>query len=253
VSTLQPSPRRSPRKPGVVPSSDPYVVPTRHPEGTTSGASLQDFWTREGVGLARLLADLWDVPESRIEISSLLDTQTRYDVALVPAREETWETMRTLMRDGITRHFGLEIVKEVRPMDVFVLRAPHGIADSGELHGGGSMSAYEVLDLEASSIEVARAKLEERFRARAGGVPGGFRPGGQISGSGSCTTEMLCRMLEGMMGRLVVDETGAGGGFDFNISSASGLEGFLDALRTLVGIEVTPDRRDVEMLVVRPA
>jgi hypothetical protein len=49
-----------------------------------------------------------------------------------------------------------------------------------------------------------------------------------------------------------LDETGADGGFQCNVRSDTGVTGFVDALREQLGIVVTPERRRVEWLVVRP-
>jgi uncharacterized protein (TIGR03435 family) len=247
-------PRRLPRKPEVAPSRDAHVTPTGRAPGERRSASLPDFWTREGVRVRELLAELCGVPESRIELRAPIDDDARFDVALVPPQPEDPDTMTRLMREGIARYFNVDIVRETRPTDVFVLTAPHGItgvsAESGGFLGAISMSAPA--DVESLPADSRRAFFEQRLKAMAGGLPGGLTPEGRVATSGACDTKHLCRLLEGMLGRLVVDEAGTSATFEFNLSTDGGTDGFLAALHDRLGIVVTPDRRDVEMLIVRP-
>ena len=252
-----PPPPDLPRKPDVVPSNDVYISPVAHPSGRYT-ARMTDFWNCSGLRLREMLSDLYDLPESRIDLQAPIDDGDRYDFVLVPPRLESPETMRTLMQAGIAKHFGLQFHREVRTIDVCVMTAPNGVSGLHAQGGGvGALSMdMEVPEgFEGLSEDEQRAFFERHLRERIGAVegrrPGLAQPTGHVGASGDCTTEQLSRMLEGMLDRIVVDETGADGGFAIEISTNAGVDGFLDALRDRLGILVARDRRDVEMLVVR--
>ena len=58
---------------------------------------------------------------------------------------------------------------------------------------------------------------------------------------------------KGAQDRLVVDETNAEGSFEVDLHDIFGDERLVAVLREQLGIVTTPSRRDVRMLVVRPA
>jgi uncharacterized protein (TIGR03435 family) len=253
-----PPPR--PRKPDVVPSNDVYVTPTPPASPGRSSSSMPEFRSHEGVRLREIVAELFDLPESRVELAAPIDDDARYDFVLVPPRLESPDTMTALMRDGVAKHFGLQFDREVRSTDVFVMTAPNGV--SGIREDGGGLGAFS-MDLqvptgfEELSADEQRAFFEHHLRQGMKGVDVRSRdraaPPAFISASGDCNTKQLCRTLEGILDRLVVDETGAGAGdgFELNVSTENGVDGFLVALQQQLGIVVTPARRDVEVLVVR--
>jgi uncharacterized protein (TIGR03435 family) len=62
----------------------------------------------------------------------------------------------------------------------------------------------------------------------------------------------LCNMLERTLDRLVVDETGLEGGYDFQVvNTGNSNEAFFQALRGGLGLVAKPDQREVAMLIVR--
>jgi uncharacterized protein (TIGR03435 family) len=74
---------------------------------------------------------------------------------------------------------------------------------------------------------------------------------GSISVSGG-TIGDFCKELEKGLDRKVVDETHLTGRYDFNVvrGDRTGDE-FFDMLREHLGLAVTPEQRDIPMLVVR--
>jgi uncharacterized protein (TIGR03435 family) len=64
----------------------------------------------------------------------------------------------------------------------------------------------------------------------------------------------FCHLLEQGLDRLVVDETGLDGRYDIRLEDAqTSTAEFLERLRTELGFVLTPARRNVTMLVVRPS
>jgi uncharacterized protein (TIGR03435 family) len=68
------------------------------------------------------------------------------------------------------------------------------------------------------------------------------------------TMGAFCHTLEQVLDRPVVDETGLAGRYDIALpEDQSGTSEFIERLRTQLGLALTPGRRDVTTLVVRPA
>ncbi len=270
-------PFRQHRKPDVAPSNEVYVSPTRKPEHNRHAAYLDDHYMNEGVRVKEYLAELYEVHESRIELAAPLDHEARFDFVLVPPQHETPDMMRRMMRAGIERHFNIRVVRELRPMDVYVMTAPNGsIGAKAEGGGGGVMvasffetvedvsvdpttdaaviDAVKSLEAAGGSDDQRRARFLAMFEALKGRARGQAVPTGNMSISGSTTSEQLSHTLEGLLGRLVVDATGASrfSSFDVNIQSAGGADGLLAALRDQLGVVVTADRREIEILVIKP-
>jgi hypothetical protein len=177
-----------------VPSYDVYVSPTKRPVGERSGASLQDFWSHEGVRVKEVLSDLYGLPESRIELAAPIDDDARFDFVLVPPREESPDTMKRLMQEGIAKHFDVEAVREVRSMDVYVLTAPDGITGMNESGGGCMVMTMDetvgdvsIVDDAAmrEHLEARRAAFEQGMKALAGRPRSTPMPRGRMSMSGA--------------------------------------------------------------------
>jgi uncharacterized protein (TIGR03435 family) len=265
------------RKPNVPPSNNVRISSTRRTrEEGPSGGSGPDFWVIEGAPLKPVLARLYDVPDTRIDVPASLENE-RYDFVLVLPRNENQETMTRLMREGIEKHF--HVIEERRSMEVDVLTAPNGIRaqearDEDSLFGFGSfdfidkaqdgprripdffglaniMDLHMVASEEPSNPEQALRRMKsEIFRAMCSSTP----PGVSINSIGnSLTMEELCRVLEGGLDRPMVDETHLDGTYALNVhSEAVTTREFLRVLCDKLGLVVTPGRREISMLVARP-
>jgi uncharacterized protein (TIGR03435 family) len=264
------------RKPDVPPSTNVRISPTRrtHEEGP-SGGSGPDYWVIEGAPLKPVLARLYDVPETRIDVPASLENE-RYDFVLVLPRTETQETMTRLMREGIEKRF--HITEERRSMEVDVLTAPNGIRaheshGDDSLFGFGSMDFIEkaqdgprripdffglanIMDLhmvaseEPSNPEQALRRMKsEIFRAMCSSTPPGVSINSIVD---SLTMEGLCRVLEGGLDRPIVDETHLNGTYALNVhAEAVTTRQFLRVLCDKLDLVVTPGRREIPMLVAR--
>lgn len=72
------------------------------------------FWIRYAVRVREVLAELCDVPESRIEMQAPIEDAARFDLALLPPRPERHQAMHQLMLNGVLKHFDLELRRETR-------------------------------------------------------------------------------------------------------------------------------------------
>jgi uncharacterized protein (TIGR03435 family) len=71
--------------------------------------------------------------------------------------------------------------------------------------------------------------------------------------AGSSSMDEFSRALEEGLHRPVINETGLAGSYDFQVQGEPrSTEEFLDMLRDQSGIALTPTRRDIEVIVVRP-
>jgi uncharacterized protein (TIGR03435 family) len=265
------------RKPNLPPSYDARIAPTRRTRAEgPSGGSGPDYWVIEGAPLRPVLSTLYDMPETRIDLAPSLDTG-RYDLVLVLPRHEHQETMTRLMREGIEKQF--HVTRELRPMEVDVLTAPNGIKaheaqESDSLFASGSIGFVErardgqpqvpeglvlasIMDLQMvrsekpSSPEDAMHEMRYHLRravcgSRMGDV--GINSIGDV-----LTMEQLCRLLESGLDRPIIDETQLSGTYAVNVhSDAVDTREFIRVLCDRLGLVVTPARREVSMLVVRP-
>jgi uncharacterized protein (TIGR03435 family) len=268
-------PQPAMRKPNLPPSNDVRIAAThRTREEGPTGGSGPDYWVIEGAPLKPVLARLYDMPETRIDVPASLENE-RYDFVLVLPRNENQETMTRLMREGIEKHF--HITEERRSMEVDVLTAPNGIR-AHEVHEEDSLFAFGSLGfmvkaqddplqipdfLPANIMDLQMAASDEssnpeqalrRMKSELLRVARGSTPGGVIVNSigSSLTMEELCRVLEGGLDRPIVDETHLDGTYALNVhSEALSTREFLRVLCDKLGLVVTPGRRETSMLVAR--
>jgi uncharacterized protein (TIGR03435 family) len=262
------------RRPDVAPSYDVHIRPTRRALGEgPSGGSGPDFWTIEGAPLRSVIAKLYQVPETRVDVPASIEDR-RYDFTLVLPRRESRETMVRLMREGIEKQF--RVMREFRSMEVEVLTAPNGINareayESDYLSGGGSvgfevstaeqppipagfmladiMSLHEVPPEHSLRADEDMRMLKALLRAQSFAFGSGV---GINSISQSMTMTELCELLESGLDRPIVDETRLGGTYDINVhSQPNTTREFLQVLCDQLGLTLAPATRDVVVLAVR--
>jgi uncharacterized protein (TIGR03435 family) len=246
------------------PSSEVRMAPTRRTENEgTAWRGGPQRWTAHGARLKDLLSRVCGVTESRIELPASLDGERRYDVALILPHDENDERMLHRIREAIEKYFHVAIINETREMDVYVLTAPHGITATrtdGEAGGGGfAGTGAASMDFRVPTIgdrplteEEIRKTGIEIFKSIAAGRPGAFFSMTGISVSNGAMGD-LSEQLERGVGRPVVDETNLDGRYDLHaFTESQTTDALFDVLREKFGLVVTPARRDVAMLVVRP-
>lgn len=264
---LEAQPARRPpmiemQKPDVPPSENVYISPAQT-DGTISSTS-RDHWVRRGFDLKAILAEILTTGPVRVELPAALDNGTRFDFVLVPPREEDDESMHRRVLAGIENHFSVKVSREVRPVNVYVIRIAEGRTpqekSEDEPSCGASFSTWKTFTVpdrfripdgpgrtRKAAEEASRQVMQSPEFLRAMEMA-------QLTGLVALSSSMsdLQRALENGLNRPVVDETGRNGVYDFQIRGAAhSTEEFLDLMRRQVGLTVEPDRRNVEMVIVR--
>ena len=243
-----------PKKPDVDPSDHAYITPTMRPPGDSYGATVDDFWVLEGRRVREVLAEVCELPESRIGHTATVDDSLRFDFVLVPPAKRTRTEMQRLLRESIATHFQLELMRDVRAEDVYSMTAPAGMSAPIQPPAGGLFSwSFEFTeDSTAQDDDEARARFFEHANALTGRTLAKAPEARTMSMGGTSSLADLCQMLEGVLGRPVVDETGIEGSIEFDIRDSQGTDGLLQDLRERYGLALTPVRREIERLVLRP-
>ena len=241
-------PRSRDDRPDVPPSYDVHISPTtREEEQGTLGSGGDDYWMRLGYELKPIVAEVYGVDESRIDVPPALDAASRYDFVLVLPKPESRSRIEHLVQQAIRKHFQVVIAHETRSMDVYVVTAPDGVkaAKLLELSGGGAMTSFRdfQVDTRVRPLPAMRELMRQAFsRGKCG-----------VFGSGTTIAD-FCKGLEQNLGHTFVDETGLTGVYDHLELRADDhrFEDVLQALRDQLGLVATRERRDVPMLVLRP-
>ncbi len=194
------------------------IVPSTGEEFSSKAGNQ---WSLTGSTLKRAIAELFEVTTERIDLPAELDDGRTYDFTIeVPAAKRG--NMTSLMEQAIEKQFRVSMVRERRLMDVYVLTAPsgHGKLLSSYLGGEGSSIRIQNSGLQAHAIDV----------------------------------KMLSEALESplALGKPVIDETHLTGHYDISVKGIGrGPEALVQSLQEC-GIVALPEKRNVELVVVRP-
>jgi uncharacterized protein (TIGR03435 family) len=175
-------------------------------------------WEAWGVPIQTLLSEAYGVPSERIEFAAAIawDKQARYDVA-VAATALTDDRRRELLRQILQASFQTAATIVPRDTEVFVLESAPG----------------EPQRLKASSSSSSRW-----------GQPGNFT-GIAVSMGG------LANLASQNLRKPVLDETHLSGRFDFQLRwDLSDPNSIVQAVRTHLGLQLSPARRPLNHLVV---
>jgi uncharacterized protein (TIGR03435 family) len=236
-------PRAEDHRPSFPPSYTVHISPS---QGDESGNfSSDDFWSLQGLKLIDAIAFLYDVNSIRIQIPPSFDDGKRYDLSLVLPEQESQEQMKDRMRAGLQDYFHLDVRRENRLVDVYVLT----VAQEGKLVPFKPSTNDGMGRSRASGIQFeAPASLDD---ALAGMKP---QPVGAIRGVFiDDTADVFCHRLESTLDRPVVNETNLQGEFAFRVESSADAENnFPQHLRQQLGLVISPAQRNVEFLMVEP-
>jgi len=178
-------------------------------------SKVPNHWSLSGATVRRGIAEIFEVTPVRVDFPAGLDDEKVYDFAVdLPA--EGGNTT-AFLQAAFEKQFGISITRENRLMDVYVLTAPNGV---GKL-------------VPSAPSETHSGRVRNGFlTAHAMDMP------------------MLVQLLEAplVLNRPVADETHLTGEYDIEGNIIRG-----GAIQTLqeFGLAVTPDRRTIEIIVVR--
>jgi uncharacterized protein (TIGR03435 family) len=225
---------RGPQRPNFLPSYDVHIMysPTA---GTARVGSARE-WSLCGFTSKAAIAAMWKTDESRIELPPALATDQRYDIVVKLPRDEPREAIHTLVRQAIEKQFGVQVTPEDRSTDVYVLTAPQGagpaLRSQPESQGG-------------AGFVVGFSTTGEHQHGMLAFPMDGF----SLSGM---PVAIVVQIIEGILDRPVVDETGLTGIYDLELrGSLEDRDAFIRSLRDEAGLIATPGRRDIQVLVVR--
>ena len=172
--------------------------------------------TANGARLRDIVSYVYGVSPARTIVESPLADAT-YDVSFVvpPGKQNS---LSEIAGKALEIAFGLQVKREIQEQNVLVLSAPHGTAG-----------------LRPSADHEEHAIMSDD---------------GQVA-SKSVELKRFCDVLEGSLKQPVLDETGIDGLFDVSLYwDAKNPETVKDALHDQLGLELRPERRSIEVLVV---
>ncbi len=247
---LGPEPQQMPRsedhRPDFPPSYAVHIAPANDQLNGGNYAGM-DYWSLQGYTVRRLLAEMLDVNPIRIDLPASVDTNTRYDFAIVLPKPEEAESKRTLMRQGVEDYFHLVATRESLLKDVYLVtgsdKKPPASAVDPLASGGGFTSSSFVGFMEVDDPDGPPIERAHNIADLTG------------LGLGGATVDEFCSMLERELDRPVVNETKLEGKFDFELPepklSAQELpkRDFIERLQDQLGLVITPAQRNVETIV----
>lgn len=228
--------------------------------GKMSGASLPGQFRLVNIPLHAVLLEAFGVREHELVGNPAWTREERFDLlgtyppAAIPGRDG----YRRMLERALVERFGLETHREMRPSPIYRL----AMARSDRRLGP---------DLKPSTVDCAKWLAEKQPHTGAGTpsrvAPGGRRPAcdslpaRQYIAAGTQPIATLARLLEGVTGRSVVDETGLEGNYDFDLEfsrtldtgsnpPADGKPTIFTALQEQLGLKLESDRRPMPIVVV---
>jgi uncharacterized protein (TIGR03435 family) len=136
-------------------------------------------------------------------------------------------------------------------MEVYVVTAPYGPGPKlrpAENSLGGSIGSSSVVFALRKGQQPTPENIKNAIEQQR--ASGGITLGSISVSSG--TIADFCKELEKGLDREVVDETHLTGRYDFNVVREDrARDEFFDMLREQLGLALTPEQRDIPMLVVR--
>jgi uncharacterized protein (TIGR03435 family) len=243
---LRGEPYRSPsadeHRPAFQPSYALHVSSSEGEERGNFGGS--DFRALKGYSLKEAITDAYAVNSIRVAVPASLDNHKLYDFSIVVPKQESQEKIKAHMQQGIEDFFHLSSRPETRLVETYVVTAV-----GGRKPPGVKPETSEGMGSESSSIGFQTADGLDMAKGR-------FKPQSIDSISDLSidgTADEFCSMLEYSLDRPVVNETNLQGEFHFQLKRTQGAAGnFLAELRDQLGIQITLEQRNIEILVFDP-
>jgi uncharacterized protein (TIGR03435 family) len=227
-----------------------HITATTMKPGSTSIEVGSDRWSARGFDLKTLISQIYDVDARRIDFPDNGIGDARFDVTLALPEAVDADTMQLLLEAALEKRFGLAITEKSQAMNVYVLTAPNGPGAALHLHVSAARQGAQALLVSENSTDSAMDEGVEQI-TYLGKDCSGVSSGGIAASAG--TIGEFRRTLEPDLDRLLVDETGLTGNYDFQIGSYSNQDDLFKLLHEQLGLVVTPAQRQVMVLTARPA
>ena len=209
------------------------LKPPQQPVTNYSGPGLQAY----GYTLTEAIVTAWRGNRWHIDIVDGLDDGTRYDFYVQLAQNEPAESFQQIWRDAIEQQFDLSVTRETRSRDVWVARSIG--------HGGPMLRHYGEPE-PGSGFGMARFNLVMKRPHDAPLFP--LEP----FAVHSVPFFYLATWFEEFLGGQVIDETGLGGLYGFELTrTVATRDELTDLLRDQAGLSITREQHDTPTLVVR--
>jgi uncharacterized protein (TIGR03435 family) len=200
----------------------------------------------DGLTLKQHIAQLYDVSPIRIHLPPALDDGQRYDIALVLPTPESTESTNNRILQAIQDYFRVTAAREERLSDVYVVTTANGKSPAPLVRPDDDSSFV------GASFSSVRIQVPEAV-----GIPEDFpKPVGLAAIRGISlrgTLDDFCRDIERALDRPVVNETNLTGEYELDVKAgADGENDFLQRLRDQFNLSITPAKRRVEVVVLKP-
>ena len=251
---LDAEPHRTPlpeAKPDLPQSLEVRISPSK--TNGTEDSQGPDWWVQRGFDLKSVIARAYEKDPSRIVLPEALQNEERYDFVLVLPHEMDLPAMRRLLQQAIEKHFHVSATIESRPADVYVMTALEGKtppAKTGDASLGGGSIGWSTRQFTVAAPPGGGPPTPEMIR----GAVTSLKKVAAMSTifAGNADMAEFRRALEDGLERPIIDETNLDGTYDLATKeSANSTEEFLGMLRDQLGLVLTPENRNIEMLVIR--
>jgi uncharacterized protein (TIGR03435 family) len=187
-----------------------------------------------------VIADAWDGDERFVDLP--VDAHRDLAVAISEGGSSASERSKARLRDAIEKRFTVR--RETRAEDVYLLTTGpggpgpalrrHRQSGEGGVGGGVGFVSAAFSTRHGEPFHDRTPRFIDRFSAA--GMP----------------FEAICKSLEQLLGRPLVDETGLSGSYDVELTGdPQTVDSFIQSLREEAGLVITPATRDVPHLIVQ--
>jgi hypothetical protein len=236
-----PSPANTYQWPAIpfVPSRTVHILYSgMRPPQTPVVNHARNVFSAYGFTLEDIIVRAWEGSRWHVDIPPGISDGTRFDFLMVLPCEETTATCLGLLRAAITQHFAVDVLREPRLRDVFVLT--HAGAP------GRMLQRYP--DPAPAGFGVALVPFEV-FRRRSPDAP--MFPLDPFAVH-SVPFFLLVRWFEEILGGEVIDDARPPGLYGFELKErVETPDAFVQLLRDDAGVVLTPQRREIPTLIVR--
>jgi uncharacterized protein (TIGR03435 family) len=191
---------------------------------------------------ARLIPDAFGVLPFQVTGSPAWLATERYDITARPPADARSEDLPAMLQTLLTERFKLKTHRERRDQPIYALVS----AESGTLGP----------KLTRSTLDCDRVEAEKRMTPECQAMVGISRGGGLLTVKGR-SLDRLARTLAGVVGRVVLDQSGLTGKYDLELKWSAGDAAassndpeIFSALREQLGLQLKAARGPVEMLVI---